>query len=317
MTDIVDRLGRTIAIVTGIIAATVSANTLLTTCSKQETERYAAFRTAALSEENYWKSLYDDYLTVFGDEFANRQDRKRAKILALYTISQRKLPDFVEFDVPDAEKAQAVERLTVMQAGLLNGLEEQGSTDPILKELLARRSFAGKVQTRAAATEPPPAPPPPPVPAKEGAPPAAPEATILTLSPNSPTGWDVDLFWCQGAGEGANYEVARTLGDGFATLAKTGRSIAPGVTVGRVRVRPASPGFQQLPNSPARATWVVYDTGPGEVEAATALQQALNAATNRARFGLVGSGGRRTRWYLSAFVCPAAASNSPAVAQRS
>src|SRR5690349_5678314 len=222
MSDAIDRLGRSITIVTAIIAATVSATSLLSNCSKQESERYSAFRTAVGNEDDHWKALYDDYLSTFGADFTANPERKRAKIVALFTIAQRKLPSFTEFAVDDKEKDEAIARLTAMQTGLLNSLEQQGAGDPELARQLAARSYAGKlrIESPGAATQ------------SSASPADAPKEPvrreIVELTHDSPTGWDVDLFWCDGPAGEANYRLAKAVGESLAGPAQIGRSIAPG-----------------------------------------------------------------------------------------
>lgn len=304
MSDTIDRLGRSITIVTAIIAATVSATSLLGNCSKQESERYAAFRAAVTVEDNHWKALYDDYLSTFGGDFVTNPERKRAKIVALFTIAQRKLPSFTEFAVDKEEKEEAIVRLTAMQTGLLNSLEQQGAGDPELARQLGARSYAGKlrIESPGAATQSS---------ASVAEKPSEPvRREIVELTRESPTGWDVDLFWCDGSKGEANYRLAMAVGDSLAAPAKIGRSISPGVTLGRIRVRPAPPSLQRG-EGPARATWVVADRSEGELSAATAIQVAINNGLGRPLFGLGNSNGTSTRWYISAFVCPGTGAATP------
>jgi len=327
-----ESVGKSVTILATIIGVFISVNSLATSCSKSrsdeiaaaaklKSENYAAFRAAATHEEQYWKSLYDDYLTVFGRDFAEPPAR-RAKILALYTVAQRPLPSFVEFEVPLPEKRATLTRLTAMRSGLLNSLEEQGSSDLVLRDEFARRSFVGKSavpdDARVAVVPPPmPARAPDAADKKSAAPgrptvqpdsaPLALPGDTVTLSPPSPSGWDIDIFWCQGSNAAANQAQALALGQGVAPLARAGRSIGPGVTLGRVRVRPVALAYQRLPGSPAIAgTWIIHDTGVGELEAATALQQIFNTQAGADKFALRQSAGAQTRWYLSAFVCTAA-----------
>lgn len=310
--DPIDRAAKWAAAAAALVGVALSANTFVGGFAKEKAARYEAFRTATSNEEKFWKSLWDDYLTVFDETTRANPDpqkesqRRRAKVLAIYTLAQRKLPTFIEFEIDDSEKQEVAQHLSAMQAGLLNSLEE-GAGDPVLKAELLRRSYAGKLDVESNA-----------LPAKYSAPvavdagdsvPPAPTAKIevpltsFELSPPSKIGWDVDLFWCQGPSENTNYRLARGLGESLATFAKSGRSIAPGVALGRVRIRPATAAWQATPNSPARNSWIVYDQGPGEREAALALQRAVNSSTNEVVLGLGASDGALTSWYLSGFIC--------------
>lgn len=313
--DPIDRAAKWAAAAAALVGVALSANTFIAGFAKEEAARYEAFRTATSNEEKFWKSLWDDYLTVFDEPTKANPDpqkesqRRRAKVLAIYTLAQRKLPTFVEFEVDDSEKQEAAQHLSAMQAGLLNSLEE-GAGDPVLRAELLRRSYAGKLDIESNA-----------LPAKYSAPvtldaerlaPPAPTAQTadfevpsasFELSPPSKIGWDVDLFWCQGPSEKANYRLARGLGESLATFAKSGRSIAPRVALGRVRIRPATVAWQAMAKSPARKSWIVHDRGPGEREAAVALQRAINSSSNEVVMGLGVSDGDLTRWYLTGFIC--------------
>jgi hypothetical protein len=309
MADTIERMGKSIAIVAAAIAATVSANTLLTTCAQRNLDRYSGFRSAVASEEGYLKSLYDDYLTIFGEDFTKDARRRREKILALYTLAQRPAASFAEHGVSEPERLQAAQRVQIMQSRLLNSLEEQGADDPLLKQELERRSYKGK-QAAAAASPSAPAkaeapgetPPPPP---QTG----PPKAVTETLTVESATGWDLDLYWCQGNGEAGHYQSARSLGDYFASVARSGRSVGPGVTLGRIRTRPAGVDAYRRLGFTTPGAWVIWDSGSGEQAAAGAVR---DAAANSGVAGIrslqpIHSNGRPTRWLLSVFVCPGTA----------
>ncbi|MFL6845678.1 MAG: hypothetical protein ACJ8ER_12440 [Allosphingosinicella sp.] len=306
MADTIEKLGRTVAVVAAVIAATVSANTLLTTCAQRNLDRYAGFRAAVGSEEAYWKSLYDDYLTIFGPDFTADAKRRREKVLALYTLAQRTPASFTEHDVSESEKQEAARRIEIMQTRLLNSLDEQGADDPILKAELERRSYKGKQARIAAAAPSGTAPAPAPVVAPPPQPQSSPPRPVTeVLTGESATGWDVDLYWCQGAGEGDHYRLARGLGDYFAEISRSGRSIGPGVTLGQIRTRPATSAQYAGLRFPAPGNWVIWDSGAGEEAAAQAL---LQAAGNSAIPGAtdarpIHSNGKPTRWRLSAFFC--------------
>lgn len=312
MSEAVDRIGRTITIVTAIIAATVSANTLLSTCTKQAFDRYTSFRGAVETEERFWKGLYDDYLTTFGKDFTDNPIHRGQKLIAIHTIAQRDVAQFPEFDVPPTEKAAAVARLDRMKSTLLNSLEDRQSGDPLLARRLQQRSFDAQLTSRAVvAPRGQPAPTPSATGSGSGA--GRPAAGIRQLTPVSDTGWDIDVFWCEGPFAEANQRTADALANAFASFAQSERTIAPGVKLGRVRVRPASPGFQQLPGSPAVRSSVVYDTGPGEAEAGAAVGRLVNGAIGATapRFALRRSGGKPTPWYISVFACSGPAGTAP------
>ena len=140
---------------------------------------------------------------------------------------------------------------------------------------------------------------------------AAPEA----LTGPSKDGWDVDVFWCKGPDALLNYRRAVVVSKALADLSTSGRALASGVRLGRVRRRPASEQYQQQEGSPARYAMVVADSGPGEREAAIALRDSANTLLGAPMLRLGTSTGTPTRWYLSMFVCaPATAPAGPAEA---
>lgn len=299
MIEVVERIGKIIALVAAIVAAGISANTLLSTRFKDRQLQYNAFRTAVTAEETYYKALYTDYMLLFSTDLDAQQPLKFAKLRGLIAFANRKLPSFVEFDVARREKEEANARLKQMQATVLNGLGEIDVPDPQQKAQVARLLFSGKVAQVSVQVVPT-----PPATGDSQAPaPATVRESVVRLSPVSATGWDVDLFWCNGSGADANAQIARQLGASLAEPAKSGRSIAPGVTLGQIRVRSISATYPAAGRSVGRR--VVYDSGIGERDAATAVLTTLNAALgggNGAPFTLV-EGKRATKWYVSAFVC--------------
>lgn len=131
------------------------------------------------------------------------------------------------------------------------------------------------------------------------------------LTRASADGWDIDVFWCQGDGALLNYRRAVLVSEALADLSKSGRSIASGVKLGRVRRRPAPIEYQRQEGSPAQWSLVVSDSGPGEREAALALRDSANTLLGQPLLRLGTSTGTPTRWYISMFLCSSGA--SPAV----
>lgn len=299
--DSLDKLNRTITILGTAIGVVVTATAFLSSCDASKAQRFKSFREAAASEETYWKGLYADYQGVFTKDFDGRLPARRARILAIYTLAQRRPATFAEFSVPDSEREQASQLIETMKTSLLNALQD---TDPELADELRRRAFLSRASERALGPtqasssnlEPPEK--------QVSPPPVAPTNAIAELSPPRDSGWDIDLFWCTGANQNANYQTASTIGSGFASLAVSGRTIAPGVALGRVRIRPAPPALQRPPG-PASGFTVVHDTGPGEAEAGRAILDTINESlgSGAARFRLLRSIGTPTRWLISAFVC--------------
>lgn len=308
--DSLDKLSRTITFVGTAIGVVVTATALLSSCDASKAQRFKSFREAVASEETYWKELYSDYQGVFTKDFDDRRPARRARILAIYTLAQRRPATFAEFSVPDSERDQASQLIKTMKTSLLNALQD---TDPELADELRRRAFLTRPSEQPATPtqDSPPTPDPPEQ--RVTPPPVAPTTGIVELSPPHDSGWDVDLFWCSGANRNANYQTASTIGSGFASLAVSGRTIAPGVALGRVRILPA-PAALQRPPGPAIGFTVVHDIGAGEAEAGRAILDTINGSlvAGVPRFRLLRSYGRPTRWLISAFVC--ARSPSPTTA---
>jgi hypothetical protein len=311
MAEAADKISRTITIVAALLGVVVTANTLLTSCENRQAERYKSFRTAVQSEEDYWKGLYSDYQSVFTDAaLRNQQDARRARLLSLHTMAQRPAATFREYSVSENEKQSAMDRIGSIRTSLLNALPD---ADPALAAELRRRRFLTRVSERPEASEAPgesaPAMQPQVTPA-----PTQPTQQIVQLSPPSDSGWDLDIFWCPGQHQSSNYATATSMGNAFASFATTQATIAPGVTLGRVRVRPA-PLSLQVPGGPARGFSVVHDSGPGEFEAADAVRATMSnsLAPGGQQVRLLRSVGNPTRWYVSAFVCTETAAARPGV----
>jgi hypothetical protein len=299
------KLSTSITFVGTIISVVAAGTALLGSCDTRRAQSFKSFREAVSSEETYWKGLYTDYQEIFTKDFDDRQAQRQARIRAIYTLAQRQPATFGEFSVPDLERTQASAQVAAMKTSLLNALTD---TDPALAaELRARVVLARAGEQPAAAPNAPsqstqpaatPATPPPPPP-----PPATPSNRVVELSPAHASGWDVDLFWCRGPNQDSNYQRALAIGNGFASFATSGRTIAPSVALGRVRIRPAA---RQQPPGPASNFNVVYDSGPGEAEAGAAVLATIAGVLGSGppQFRLVRSNGTPTRWLISAFVCP-------------
>ncbi|MDV3457318.1 hypothetical protein RZN05_10020 [Sphingomonas sp. HF-S4] len=119
---------------------------------------------------------------------------------------------------------------------------------------------------------------------------------LIARGPDS--GWDVDLFWCAGPGEAGNYAAARQAGILLGIEAARGRAIAPGVRVGRVRLRTVRE--QGRANWPA-GFYAVSDGGDGEDAAANAAATFLTS--KQLAVGRKQSQGKPTASYFSIFAC--------------
>ncbi len=291
----VESIGKIVALISAIVGVTISANTLLSSCSKERADNYAAFRTAVSSEEKSWQDLYDNYLKTFEKEqFDNAELRKR-KLFAFQAIAVREIASFAEFDVADAEREAARKRIGLTRDALLSSLADNATSDAQTAAALRQRTFtAERAATEAAGVSTTPSPG-----ASETPAPAS-----QTLAKETGAGWAVDVFWCDGAMAERNQTAAAALANAFASFSRANRPLAPGIQLGRVRVLKAdaetwrrvglAPGF-----------YVVMDGGPGERAAAEATQRLVNGslAPGAARYGLGLSRGTPTPWYISVWVC--------------
>jgi hypothetical protein len=309
--DPLDKMSRSVTFVGAMIGLVVTGTAWLSSCDTNRAQSFKSFREAVAGEETYWKSLYSDYQAIFTKDFDGRLDQRRARIRAIYTLAQREPATFAEFAVPDLERAQASGQITTMKTSLLNALTD---TDPVLADELRARVVLARGGEQAAAPAEARSDAARPAEKQATAPPPLPTTNIVQLSPPHETGWDVDLFWCRGANYNANYQTTVTIGNGLAAFAISGRTIAPSVALGRVRIRPAN---RQQPPGPANGLTVVHDIGPGEAEAGRAVMDAIagTLGPGAPRFTLLRSNGARTPWLISAFVCPSA-SPPTAIANR-
>jgi hypothetical protein len=303
---------------------------------KMTSDQYAAFRTARTAEDSFWKDLYDDYLGLFDEKAAN-EELLEARLLALADIVVgHEIPSFEEFyDVPQHTRCAVVLRAEDSRINIINNLIERAGTrasltqkldqrlgrriaarnEPCAKQREEQQAVLTAKDSKAAEKPPEKAEVP-----TESAPPTAavasaavPGAVALsgeplprsletrTLSPSTDTGWDVDIFWCRG--EVVSYRRALMLSTEFATLSKSGRAIGPGVTLGRIRLRPAPPNYQRTEPRISQQPTAVADSGPGEKDAALVLANSGNVLLGQPLIRVANSIGTPTRWYLSIFVC--------------
>lgn len=302
-TGSIEKMGKAVALISAIIGITISANNFLISRAKDSSDRYAAFRTAVLSEEKSWKELYDEYLKTFEKEQLENEQLRQKKLFALQAIAARDIASFREFEVEDSEREAALKRVALTRSALLNALSDSRTSDPATADALRRRTFAAEQSLAAKAPE-----------ATAGAavPTAGSAGTAMdalpareTLSRDTPKGWAVDVFWCSEGNAQANHAAARALGTAFASFANAGRPLAAGVTLGRVQVERADAAtWAAIGLAPGR--YVVRDKGAGEEQAAEAILSLVNdPASNTQRFTRGLSGGKPTPWYLSVWICPA------------
>lgn len=127
----------------------------------------------------------------------------------------------------------------------------------------------------------------------------------LTLNVGSSRGWDIDVFYCDGAA--SNFDNAEKVANKLVEQARAAKDLAPGFALGRIRLRAlgdesnSKSGYQVFGNE-IRAE-------VSETEQGNALATFL-AKSNAGNFAIRQSP-LATPWYLSVFVCPA----PPAVQQ--
>jgi len=314
-----ERLTQRVGVVGGLIAALVGLNTLVTSCSREQSQRYAEFRAAAGAEEATWRGLYNDYLATF-DKDINETDRQK-RLIAIADLANREPPTFREFQLgylrdDKDSKAAAIDRIARMKQGLLKAIGNPDSSGEQVVQVIAQnekraadatairpRDDSEAAQVVQQAT----------VAAARITPSATPLTTTQILAAGNPKGWDVDLFWCASPDPAVaqqNYSTAldraRLLGD----AAEGRRPIAPGVNLGRIRLRVLPTSSQgKLPNglvypSLGNGLQLRYeDRTPRErteLGAARAIQRLLN---QRSPATALITAGTPTPWYMSMFVC--------------
>jgi hypothetical protein len=313
-----------------------------TNAAKLKADQFAAFRSARDAEDLFWKNAFSDFLGLFDPSARSDDTLRDARLLALVDLVQgHAIPDFEEFegDVPKKTRCAVIIRAEDNRVKLINGLDEQTRGDPDLIGKFVARTAGGRTafspdcaderKEMAARTAPEPAkaaseiaerdqeasvvesgPAPPPVPTASvstsvplGTETAPRESQVRALSQASSDGWDVDVFWCRGPQQDLNYRRAVMLSSNFAELSRSGRAIAAGVKLGRIRIRPAELDFQQREGSPARWASVIADSRAGEQEAAAAVRDSANILLGQPLLRLGRSVGAPTPWYLSLFLC--------------
>lgn len=110
---------------------------------------------------------------------------------------------------------------------------------------------------------------------------------------SSDSGWDYDIFWCEKSGESAEKSAQRIVNHLNEKKAKGDD------TIGRVRVRMLPDSINEQPGYRISGNLIRYNES--ESKQAQLLKQSTNAIVP---FDLSLSR-MNTKWYLSAFICPA------------
>jgi hypothetical protein len=125
--------------------------------------------------------------------------------------------------------------------------------------------------------------------------------TVFTSGGDNPTGWDVDVFWCQGQGERSR--EAATAATRFLAGASRSDMRIGGQSLGRVRLRSLSPAAQQrlLPAAGNLIAGTADEAPFAQALAAELNDHVPGAGLRYARTPTA------TRWYVSIFTCGFAA----------
>jgi hypothetical protein len=128
--------------------------------------------------------------------------------------------------------------------------------------------------------------------------------TATAVEIGSPTGWDVDIFWCQGPNDKEMSSRAITIQKSLAELARKREPLAAGVSLGKIRLRPLTAQMRQQGSWFDTRDTFVYDKGAGDAVAAAAMQSYIQQNTGLVLERKLSQSGP-TKWYVSAMVCKA------------
>lgn len=130
------------------------------------------------------------------------------------------------------------------------------------------------------------------------APVVAPAKTVL-LTRGQVTGWDVDVFFCDGAKRDEDYEIARVSADIIAAASSSNRILAAGIRLGRVQLRRWP---ETMRDGTFKGLSVVSDGAEGEDATRNAIAKLL-LDEQKTPFRLTRSIGKPTKFYTSVFAC--------------
>lgn len=307
MPNILSLLNDRLTAVGAIAAAIVGLNGALTTCSTDTTNRYSAFRGAVSGEETFWKDRFTEYSE---DVAVKDPDERHGKLMALAALSQHQVPTFEEFwlgPFVTSPKNAAREQLNNLRQSLITALSND--RDQQVADLVRQSAHFEKTEQAAkpqdgVATDAPRT-------QKTQAAPQAPTLATQVIGIGSTTGWDLDVFWCttdNDAGNAANYDYARTVATALGVVASRQHSLAPGVMLGRVQLRPLPQLVQGTADYPVRGSGntLLVDNDSGEQEAAAALLKVLTGSNLALPFtARTTTAPDGSKYYMSAYVCGA------------
>jgi hypothetical protein len=132
----------------------------------------------------------------------------------------------------------------------------------------------------------------------------------LVVSLGNAKGWDVDAFWCRG---GSNEASARAQADNVAKVLASAGTLAPGVVIGRVRVRALDAGKPGYPK-PGDGGFISVDQMRGKPEAVAAIRATLNRDAGLSYADRATKSGLPT--YISIFECRGTVPSAVRVGQK-
>lgn len=313
MAEAIEVVGNRVALIGVIVSGVVALNTAVTGCVETDQSRYKYFETAVHSEEQFYKGLFEEYIQATGKDVS--EEERFVRVLAIKSMATRPIPTFADvklsfFRDSSALTGAAAKHIESMQSGLLAAITNKNASGTKIADAAQVETFeadeANSLRARSGGVV---------VPEVQAKTVSAQEASALTspntetyrarvLSAGSASGWDVDVFWCAGGNEGERARDARLAASALAAVADGKGQAAPGVSYGRIRLRPLPEALQGPRSYTGRGYRVVFDNGPGEAAAAQAVLATVNnGAPTQFSLGKSSSG---SKWYISVFVCPAA-----------
>lgn len=310
------RLSNNVAFVAALIGTFVTIGTSLTSCSRDNIERYRVFRDAVSTEERYWKDLYEKYLAVTDRGDVSDPQTKR-QIAAIRALANHQVPTFEEhqlgiFYLSNVPQKQASESIAAMKRGLDDALKapeivgnEQAQKSRAagfaVEERDAVRARKGEdvtIEQQKIAEQ------------QENAQSVTSGSSIaynsVVISAGEKNGTDIDIFWCGGGNEQASYNAGNAVAVAIANSSDGSGADALLGRLGRIRLRLLPESIQQKPGYPSSGNQVRGDQT--ETDQVKRLVAWLNRGDPKSGYGLedkfeAKTVAMRTPYYLSVFVC--------------
>lgn len=129
----------------------------------------------------------------------------------------------------------------------------------------------------------------------------SPQLKALVINGN-PKGWDIDFNYCNGPNVAANEARARAAATALGQ--NPGETIAPGIMLGTIRVRPrAATGIPDGAPGPGEGAAVLSDSSPGKADAVIAVMGTL--AKRGVQGYAVRSSATQQKWSIQFYQCTA------------